>query len=61
MKVLDQNVGNIWLERDTIFDKVSNRRWVPNFQGNRTISVVDHRVLDNNIRRAIKVPIKGIS
>lgn len=61
MKVLDQNVGDVGLERDAIFDMVSKRRSGEVFQGNHTISIVDHRVLDNNICRTIKVPIEGVS
>lgn len=33
MKVLNQNVGNIGLERDTIFGIVSKEGWVKSFKG----------------------------
>lgn len=60
MKVLDHDVGGIGFEGNTVCGPVSVQFTRKPSRESRTITVVDNRVLDDNFRRAVNIPIHQI-
>lgn len=53
-QVLDQHIGTVWFERDTIYDlsaQVEMRKAVLH-----TVSIVDYRILDCDAVTSIRIP-----